>query len=139
MNRRFLIGLALLLLPFAEASAAAPSTRVRINQHGYTPAETKWVAVAPASGTPTSFEIHRRSDDALVLSGPLTLRRSADPGSGDTVYQGLFSSLMTTGEYIVRVPGMGDSHPFVVHPAVYDDLFRKLLKGLYIQHGLEFE
>jgi len=133
MNRRCLIGLALLLFPFAEASAAAPSTRVRINQHGYTPAESKWVAVAPASGTPTSFEIHRRSDDALVLSGPLTLRRSADPGSGDNVYQGLFSSLTTTGEYVVRVPGIGDSHPFVVHPAVYDDLFRKLLKGLYFQ------
>jgi len=78
MNRRWLISLALLLLPLPPADAATPSSRVRINQHGYSPAETKWVAVAPASGTPASFEIHRRSDDALVLSGPLVLRRGEE-------------------------------------------------------------
>ncbi|MDZ4804941.1 MAG: glycoside hydrolase family 9 protein [Candidatus Eisenbacteria bacterium] len=137
MNRLIRLGLpalaGALTISIPDAFPAAPSTRVRINQHGYAPAETKWVAVALASGTPAIFEIRRRNDDSLVLSGALTLRRSADPGSGDNVYQGLFSSLAAIGEYVVRVPGVGDSHPFQVHGAVYDDLYRKLLKGLYYQ------
>jgi endoglucanase len=124
---------ALAVAPSARAAANAPLSRVRIDQHGYTPSETKWVAVAPASGTPATFEIRRVLDDVLVQSGPLTLRRSADPGSGDNVYQGIFTALTTPGEYVVRVPGVGDSHPFLVHPAIYDDLYRKLLKGLYYQ------
>ena len=134
MNRfQTLRPIAALILLASPALAATPSTRVRIDQNGYTPSETKWVAVAPAAGTPASFEVRRRSDSGVVFSGSLTLRRSADPASGDNVYQGLFSSLTTTGEYFVRVPGVGDSHPFLVHSAVYDDLYRQLLKGLYFQ------
>ncbi|TPW09449.1 MAG: hypothetical protein FD129_2202, partial [bacterium] len=45
MPRRCLFGLAFLLLTSQPADAATPSTRVRINQLGYTPVEAKWVAV----------------------------------------------------------------------------------------------
>src|SRR6187549_758945 len=127
------IALAAAMLHPLPARGTAPVSRVRIDQHGYTPSETKWVAVAPASGTPTTFEIRRVQDDGLVQSGSLTLRRSADPASGDNVYQGVFTTLTAPGEYLVRVPGVGDSHSFLVHAAVYDDLYRKLLKGLYYQ------
>jgi endoglucanase len=120
--------LSTLILP-----VAAPASTVRTNQHGYTPAEAKWVAVAPAAGTPATFEVRRVMDDAVVHAGALALRRADDPASGDDVYQGTFSGVTAPGEYVVRVPGVGDSHPFLVHDAVWDDLFRKLLLGLYLQ------
>lgn len=101
-----------------------------MNQFGYAPADAKWVAVAAAA---SAFEVRRAGDDALVLSGALSLRRANDPASGDDVYQGDFSALSATGSYFVRVPGVGDSPRFLVHPAVYDELYRFFLKGLTYQ------
>lgn len=111
------------------ATAAAPPP-VHIDQCGYTPADTKWVAVGQAAGT---FEVRRVIDNGVALAGALTLRRNADPASGDNVYSGDFTSLAAPGEYFVRVPGVGDSPRFLIHAAVYDELFRKALKGLYYQ------
>lgn len=125
------LALLLLLAPTPVGSAAPPpSGPVHVDQIGYRPGDPKWVAVgAPAA----AFEVRRVLDDAIVHSGALALRRSADPGSGDTVHSGDFSLVTTAGEYYIHVPGLGDSPRFLVHDAVYDDLFRKLLKGLYYQ------
>lgn len=103
---------------------------VHVNQFGYTPAEAKWVAVGAAA---PSFEVRRVPDGSVVLSGPLNLRRAADPASGDDVYSGNFSALATPGQYCIHVPGVGDSPDFLVHDAVYDELYRRFLKGLYYQ------
>ncbi len=127
MLRTVTAALAILLVLAARAEASAP---VRVDQEGYSPPETKWVAVAaPAAG----FQVVRSSDGAVVLSGTLNLRRSADPASGDDVYEGDFTSLTAPGEYRVHVPGVGDSPPILVQDAIYDRIFREALKGLDYQ------
>ncbi len=115
---------------FAAGAAGASPPPIQVNQFGYAPGDAKWVAVPGAAAT---FQVRRLIDDQVVISGNLALRRSGDPASGDNVYSGTFSSLAAPGEYYVHVPGKGDSAPFHVHEAVYDDLFRRLLKGLYYQ------
>ena len=75
----------------------------------------------------------RAADASVALSGPLTLRRASDPASGDNVYQGDFSALSETGAFYVHVPGVGDSPTFTIQPGNYDDLYKRLLKGLYYQ------
>lgn len=103
---------------------------VHVNQVGYAPGDAKWVAVgAPA----TAFEVRRVSDGSLVMSGALALRRADDAASGDDVYAGDFSALSAPGSYFVRVPGAGDSPPFLVSAAIYDDLFRLFVHGLTCQ------
>jgi len=128
MKRFALIGLFTVLV-FASAHAAAPGP-VYVDQVGYTPTEEKWVAVAgPAAG----FNVLRVSNNALVFSGSLVLRRAADPASGDDVYAGDFTALATPGIYRIHVPGVGYSAPFLIGAAVYDDLYRDLLKGLFYE------
>ncbi len=122
------LGLGLLLVPAARGAAAVPP--VQVDQTGYAPAGTKWVAVAASA---PGFEVVRTADGTVAFSGPLTLRRSADPASGDTVYEGDFSPLTAVGSYRIHVAGVGDSPPFVIHPGVADDLYRKALKGLTYQ------
>src|SRR5262249_7114736 len=87
------------------ALAAAPAP-VAVDQHGYAPAEPKWVAVGASAA---SFQVLRAADASVALSGPLTLRRASDPASGSNVYQGDFSGLSETGAFYVHVPGVGDS------------------------------
>lgn len=112
------------------ASRAQSIDPVHVDQHGYSAQDLKWVAVpAPAGG----FEVRSVSSGYVVETGPLTLRRAADPASGEDVYEGDFSGLTEPGEYAVFVPGLGSSPPFIVGDGVYDDLYALFLKGLYYQ------
>jgi endoglucanase len=97
---------------------------------GYTPAESKWVAVPAAAD---SFEVRDASAGGIVFSGPLSLRRASDPATGDDVYEGDLSGVTAPGRYFIRVPGVGDSPDFVIDVAVYDDLYRMFVRGLYLQ------
>src|SRR5262245_11732823 len=112
------------------AAIAAPSGPVHVDQHGYAPSEPKWVAVGQSA---PSFQVLRAADGSVALSGPLTLRRASDPASGDNVYQGNFTSLSETGAFYVHVAGVGDSPTFLIQPGNYDDLYKRLLKGLFYQ------
>ncbi len=114
-------------LVFAAPLAAQP---VHVNQHGYTPADAKWVATTEPA---TTFEIRRQADQSVAYSGALSLRRAADPASGDDVYSGDFSDLDTPGSYFVRVPGASDSPQFAIAHDAYDLLYRALVKGLYYE------
>jgi len=126
---RALIAVALLILG-SSASVAAPPAPVEIDQHGYAPAEPKWVAVGASAA---AFQVLRAADGSVAFSGSLTLRRASDPASGDNVYQGDFSALSETGAFYVHVAGIGDSPTFTIQPGNYDDLYKRLLKGLYYQ------
>jgi endoglucanase len=115
---------------FPASAWAAPPAPVAVDQHGYAPSEPKWVAVGASAA---SFQVLRAADGSVALSGPLTLRRASDPASGDNVYQGDFSALSETGAFYVHVPGVGDSPTFTIQPGNYDDLYKRLLRGLYYQ------
>jgi endoglucanase len=103
---------------------------VHINQVGYCLPDSKWVAVGiPAA----SFEVRDLATGQPAYSASLMPRTTADPASGEDVYRGDFSALAVPGVYYVHVPGVGDSPAFVLGPAVYDTLYRCLVKGLYYQ------
>jgi endoglucanase len=114
----------------AGASHAQTVDPVHVDQHGYGLESAKWVAVPAPAG---SFEVRSLSSGYVVETGPLTLRRAADPASGEDVYEGDFSALTDPGQYVVFVPGLGSSPPFIVGDGVYDDLYALFLKGLYYQ------
>jgi endoglucanase len=119
-----------LCLGAATGSRAQSIDPVHVDQHGYSVLDAKWAAVPASAG---SFEVRSVSSGHVVHAGALTLRRAGDPASGEDVYEGDFSSLTDPGEYVVFVPGLGSSPPFLVGEGVYDDLFALFLKGLYYQ------
>jgi endoglucanase len=117
-------------LSIVAASGAQSIDPVHVDQHGYEPADAKWVAVPAAAG---SFEVRSVSSGYVVCSGPLVLRRASDPASGEDVHEGNFTAVTDPGEYAVFVPGLGSSPPFLVGDGVHDDLYALFLKGLYYQ------
>jgi endoglucanase len=116
-----------LLLTWVPAADAAG---VYVSQVGYRPENAKWVAV---SSYADSFIVRTCGSGVGVHRGALTLRRSADPASGDDVYQGDFSSLMAPGAYYIDVPGVGTSPAFAIGEGTLAALYRQALKGLYYQ------
>jgi len=128
-SRRIAIFIAGLLIVAVPGTTLADGP-VHLDQHGYVPVDEKRVAVAVLAD---SFEVRCAGSGETVIAGPLTLRRLADPASGDDVYEGDFSALAVPGLYSVHVPGVGDSPTFLVADGAYDTLYRWLLKGLYYQ------
>ncbi|MDP6461951.1 MAG: cellulase N-terminal Ig-like domain-containing protein, partial [Gemmatimonadota bacterium] len=103
---------------------------VHLNQFGFLTEGRKWAAV-PVSGD--GFEVRRHASHEVVFSGPLQLRRAADPASGQDVWEADFSALTEGGWYYLRVPRVGDSPPFLISDDIYDRLFRIAVQGLYYQ------
>src|SRR5205823_2368378 len=94
--RIMLASASLLLLRLLASGASVPPSGPQIDQLGYVPSEFKWVAIPrPAS----QARIRTFPGGALVLTAPASLRRAADPASGDSVYSADFSALTTPGLY----------------------------------------
>lgn len=98
--------------------AAVPSgpPSVRACQVGYLPLESKMVAVV---GNATGPAVVKRVKDGVTV---LTISCGAaqlDADSGDTIYPLDLSKLTQVGEYVVDVPGVGQSDRFTVSDNVY--------------------
>lgn len=52
------------------------------------------------------------------------------------VYECDFSSLVTEGEYVLVVEGLGSSYPFRIHDDAYQEAFYWSMKGIYLERGL---
>jgi endoglucanase len=103
---------------------------VFINQEGYRPDSPKYVFV---SGAADSFFVKDASGSGVVFQNALTLFKSNDPASGLTMYRGDFGSFQAPGRYYIEVNGLGTSQPFSIQDSVYDNVYRKSLKGFYFQ------
>lgn len=103
---------------------------VFINQAGYPPDSPKYVFVSQQAD---SFSIRDAATNEVVFSNPLTLFKSNDPATGLTIYRGDFRSFQLPGDYYIEVNGAGTSQQFSIQDTVYDEIYRKSLKGYYFQ------
>jgi endoglucanase len=125
----------LALAACGSSEAPAPETgdgreRIRLDQVGYLPDETKVALVAGPTGA--SDFVVRATSGTQVLAGTLEPART-DPDSGDTVRAADFSALTREGSYRLEVPGVGVSHDFEIARAVYGPAFRLALRSFYGQ------
>lgn len=112
-----------------------PTAGANLNQVGYRPGDTK-IAVFRDTEPDTQFKVTKASTGAQVMSGK-TFGSCSGGGSGETVSYGDFSELTEPGEYIVKADRQ-KSFVVTVADDVYDDLFRDVLKMLYLQRcGIE--
>lgn len=103
---------------------------VFIDQEGYLPVASKYVFISAAAD---SFFVKEISTNGIVFSNALTLFKANDPATGLTIYRGDFGAFQTPGRYYIEVNGIGVSEAFAVQDTVYDDVYRKSLKGFYFQ------
>jgi endoglucanase len=129
--------LALFVLPaFAAAAHAqgAASDAIRLNQVGFAIGAPKVAVVIDSVAT--SFVVLGAEQGDTVLRGRLGPARAWD-ASGEVVRLARFDGVRQPGRYVLAVPGVGRSHPFVVDTAPLRDLARAALKAFYYQRVSE--
>ncbi|RYD24919.1 MAG: glycoside hydrolase family 9, partial [Verrucomicrobiaceae bacterium] len=127
------------------ASPLRPSEAIHVNQEGYTSSDYKRAMVGfylgsggelnLAAGTP--FTIVDANTGTTAYSGTLTSRPDVGftvlPAPYQKVLQADFSSLTASGEYCLKVPGLGASLPFLISPSMAMTFARAYALGLYNQ------
>jgi|GEM_PF-795883 endoglucanase len=106
---------------------------IRLNQIGFYPNLDKIAIVAgnPAAG---SFSIQSLDLSATFFTG--TLGASATWSySNETVRAADFSTFTTPGTYVLYVPGVGYSPPFIINPDAFNILSKTVLKGYYYKRA----
>jgi len=106
---------------YAVDNPGKKPVQIYVNQVGY-PAEGKKVLVISGvfDGT-LDFEIISAKSKDVLFEGSIS-------SSETSVYSIDFSTLMTEGEYMARVKGVGQSRTFVIDSHPYDVLIAKLSK-----------
>ena len=90
--------------------------------------------VVSTDQTSSGFQVVRVADDVVVMQGLLSDARIW-PHSQETVQQADFSSFKESGEFVVRVAGVGDSYPFVIADEVLRDVHAAALKSFYLNRS----
>lgn len=114
-----------------RAEGGSTETRVQLNQVGFYPDAPKR-AVVTGVPAPSTFHVIALERGDTLRTGSLGALTTA-PHAGDRVRLADFSSVTMPGRYVVDVPGVGRSHPFVIGATVHDAVARAALKGFYFQ------
>jgi endoglucanase len=117
--------IALVLVIFVSAQSA-----VMVNQVGYcTKAQKIFYTTTPAD----TFFVVDHSSGLKVFSGTIKLSKNTDPASGQTIYTGDFSSFIQQGQFYIVTTAPDTSVLFTISDTVFQNVFRKSLKGFYFQ------
>lgn len=127
MTKFLYITFVLLLSARIQAQTVAES--IRLNQVGFYPDAAKIAIVVGEQGGP--FQV-KNAGGKVVFSGPLGEPRT-NSISGKIARTADFSGLRAMGTFVVNVPGVGQSYPFSVRPAVHRNVAIGALKGFYYQ------
>ena len=103
---------------------------VFINQAGYLSNLTK---IFYTESSADSFYVIDVSTGNVAFKDELFSSVSNDPATGLTLYGGEFSSLQTNGNYLIRLSDGDSSIVFTISNNVFEDPFKKALKGYYFQ------
>ncbi|MDB6039340.1 MAG: hypothetical protein JWM99_3181, partial [Verrucomicrobiales bacterium] len=117
---------------------------LHVNQVGYLPAGSKKAMVGYYLGSlgemairSTTFNLVETQTRNVVYTGVLNRRPdvgfSYSPSPYQQVYEADFSAFQTAGEYVLQVPGMGISLPFLINEGTAAAFARAYALGLYHQ------
>jgi endoglucanase len=104
--------------------------QVFVNQAGYLPTLTK---IFYSSSSADSFYVIESSTGTIKFRDELYFSITNDAATGLTLYAGDFSTLQTAGNYFILLSNGDSSHTFTISSNVYDDVYKKSLKGYYFQ------
>jgi endoglucanase len=110
----------------------AVSPNIRLNQIGFYPQAPKTAAVVNATGE--DFYVLSTTLSDTVFSGKLGVENIWDPSNEKTKLAN-FSSVVTPGQYVLSVPGVGSSPPFTIGFHAHLDLARGSIRAYYYQRS----
>lgn len=103
---------------------------IRLNQLGYYPQAPKYAVAVNAAGG--AFFVLNAAQTDTVWSGLLGATQIWSH-SNESVKLIDFSALQQPGKYVLDVPGLGRSHPFLIAEYVQQGLAVAAMKGYYFQ------
>ncbi|MDB6037419.1 MAG: glycoside hydrolase family 9, partial [Verrucomicrobiales bacterium] len=117
---------------------------LHVNQVGYLPDQSKKGMIGYYLGSlgemeipGSSFNIVNVQTRQVVFTGSTTNRRDVGfeytPAPYQKVYEADFTAFQTPGEYVLQVPGMGVSLPFLINDGTAAAFARAFALGLYHQ------
>ncbi len=101
-----------------------------INQAGYS---TNLPKLFYCTQQVDSFYVVNDQTGTVVFKDKVETSVSNDVSTGETIYTGDFSSLITPGKYFIRTGISDTSFHFPISDSVYKSVFEKSLKGFYFQ------
>lgn len=120
----------LTILSIVQIEAQSLSEAIRLNQLGFYPNGPKIAVVVGDAAGP--FEIMTPDLKKVVFKGTLGPARQ-NSISGKITHTADFSAFTSTGTFVVRIAGVGNSYPFEIKPNVYQAVAVASLKGFYYQ------
>ena len=114
------------------------SPSIQVNQLGYLPNADKqafagnWLGTAgPMPIDDIQFSVTLADSDHIVFQGVLENVTDKDAWSGNAVYRADFSAVQNEGEYILAIPGLGNSHAFNISKDVFKPVFHRVFRLFY--------
>lgn len=127
----FLTAFVLLLSLFVNVCHGQPSDNIKLNQVGFYPKAEKIAIVTGEVNSKWFYVINASTRDTVYASILQDTMRSRWSTAVTRVAR--FSSVDKTGTYILSLPGIGNSYPFVVSPNAMQEAAVASLKGFYYQ------
>lgn len=103
---------------------------IRLNQIGFYTYSPKLAVVC--SDTSETFQIYLDDWSKVVFRGKLSEVKTSNL-SGKKTRHADFSNFKQSGKYILAVPGLGVSYPFLIDNYVHHNLAKATLKSFYYQ------
>ena len=116
----------------AGSRSLAVSSAIRLNQAGFYPQSSKVAAVVAAAGE--DFFVVSADQADTVYRGKLGPEGVWD-ASQERTRLADFSAVIRPGQYILGVPGIGNSSPFPIAPHSHLDLARGAIRAYYFQRA----
>jgi endoglucanase len=130
-KRAFIVTSVAFLLICAKLSAQSlPDSgqfKIRLNQIGFYPSAPKIAIIL--TGKESSFLL-QTTDKHTVFKGKLKKSLKED-FAGNYTFVADFSSYQKPGNYILNVPGIGNSYPFTISGSVHKDVANASIKVFY--------
>lgn len=104
--------------------------QIFINQAGYLPTLPK---IFYTSSIADSFYIIETTTGDVKYRDEIYFSIANDPATDLTLYAGDFTSFETIGNYFIYLSNGDSSFTFSISSSVYDDIYKKSLKGYYFQ------
>jgi endoglucanase len=125
-----IIGTLIICLSLFFINARTISCQIFINQVGYLNNSSKYFYSYVHAD---SFQIVEVSSQQNIFHGPVLLSVINDAATGKSLYRGDFSSFQQEGEYFIRTNLNDTSYHFRISNNVFEDVYKKSLKGFYFQ------
>lgn len=111
-------------------SLVSLNAQVFVNQSGYLNLSPKYFYCA---NNPDSFYIIEKTTGEIRYRGAANLFILNDAGTGLTLYRGSFTDFQQSGEYFITTSLNDTSFNFSISSNVFEDVYKKSLKGFYYQ------